>query len=226
MPPRPSPTHFLCIPLTSSVAGRRQLAASLAAFRADVVSPDSFGVPDQAIRPVGTLHLTLGVMSLRQNESLEKAVSLLRTFKPRQILTDLNPAAGAALLSVSLRGLHSMQSAAKASVLYAPPVDADGVLTRFCETLRTVFRDAGFMTEDARPLLLHATVLNTIYVKGRGARRGEKITVDARGILDRYDDFLWMENVVVDKIAICKMGAKKLDDGDEAYEVEAEIDLV
>jgi activating signal cointegrator complex subunit 1 len=35
-----------------------------------------------------------------------------------------------------------------------------------------------------------------------------------------------MENVPIEKIAICKMGAKNLEDGDAAYEVEAEIDMV
>ena len=94
-------------------------------------------------------------------------------------------------------------------------------------------------------MLLHATVLNTIYVKGRdreqhlgqgkwkgkgkgkgkGGRR-ERLTVDARPILDRYDDFVWMRDVPIEKVAICRMGAKKVgDDGDEAYEVEAEIDI-
>ncbi|KAJ8121705.1 hypothetical protein ONZ43_g1912 [Nemania bipapillata] len=124
-----------------------------------------------------------------------------------------------------------MQSAAKASVLYAPPLDTDGVLARFCEKLRSAFQEAGLMIEENRPLLLHATILNTIYVKGRKTSREgrgknrEKLTIDARQILDRYDDYLWMEDVPLEKIAICKMGAKKQEDGDEIYEVEAEIDV-
>jgi len=264
MPPRPPPTHFLCIPLITATS-RPQIAASLSSFRADVTSSDSFGVPEQAIRPVGTLHLTLGVMSFPKNEGLEKATALLKTIIPRKILASViasaspqsapdasrQAAAEAAegplppLLSVTLKGLHSMQpGASKASVLYAPPVDADGVLKRFCEKLRSTFQDAGLMAEEDRPLLLHATILNTIYVKGgrnnnsnpggrgRGGggggkgKRHERLTIDARQILERYEDYMWMENISVEKIAICKMGAKKLDDGDEAYEVEAEIDVV
>ncbi|KAI0113760.1 AKAP7 2'5' RNA ligase-like domain-containing protein [Nemania sp. FL0031] len=206
MPPRPTPTHFLCIPLITAKS-RQQLSTSLSSFRADVTSLESFGVPDEAIRPVGTLHLTLGVMSFPKNEGLDKAVALLKTIIPRQILADVT--APAALdqqgtraveppgplpspLSVTLKSLHTMQSAAKASVLYAPPLDTDGVLTKFCEKLRSAFQDAGLMIEDTRPLLLHATILNTIYVKGRNsAREGrgrgrnrEKLTIDARQILD------------------------------------------
>jgi activating signal cointegrator complex subunit 1 len=265
MPPRSPPTHFLCIPLITATS-RPQIAASLSSFKADVTSPDSFGVPEQAIRPVGTLHLTLGVMSFPKNEGLEKATALLKTIMPRKILAGVvasasqqsgpdasgQAAAAAAavaegplppLLLVTLKGLRSMQpGASKASVLYAPPVDADGVLGRFCETLRSTFQEAGLMAEEDRPLLLHATILNTIYVKGgrnnndnnnspggRGRGKGkryERLTIDARQILERYEDYMWMENVPVETIAICKMGAKKLDDGDEAYEVEAEIDVV
>ncbi|RYP40194.1 hypothetical protein DL767_001909 [Monosporascus sp. MG133] len=251
MPPRPPPTHFLCIPLVTG-ASRHQLSASIGSFKADVTSPDSFGVPEQAIRPVGTIHLTLGVMSFPKKEGLENAVSLLKSLIPRQILASVttrfigesapDPTQQSAkateptgpsppLLSVTLRGLHSMQPASKSSVLYASPVDHDGMLLKFCESLRSTFQEAGLMTEENRPLLLHATIMNTIYVKG-GDRRGgghgkkkERLTLDARGIIDRYDDFVWMEDVPVEKIAICKMGAKKQEDGDEAYEVEAEIDF-
>ncbi|KAF2995773.1 hypothetical protein E8E14_000862 [Neopestalotiopsis sp. 37M] len=255
MPPKPFPTHFLCIPLVTATS-RPQLAASLAAFSADVMSPDSFAVPAGAVRPVGTLHLTLGVMSLpRQEGAVDKAVELLRTLSPGKMLSEIrgvttdtaatavakgqeNVAVDQPLLSVTLKGLHSMQSASKASTLYAPPVDTDGVLQRFCEELKAAFEEAGFMISDKRPLLLHATILNTIYIKGRrsnnqprgggggGGKKREKITIDARGILERYEDQVWMENVPIEKIAICRMGAKATEDGqDQAYEVEAEIDV-
>ncbi|KAI5928020.1 kinase A anchor protein [Camillea tinctor] len=238
MPPRPSPTHFLCIPLANG-SSRNQLSTSLASFKADVTSPDSFGIPEQAVRPVGTIHLTLGVMSFPKNEGLEQAVNLLKTLVPRQILAVINmPSAGVTssleqqgiemkepskpvspLLSVTIKGLDSMQSASKSSVLYASPVDSEGTLMKFCEKLRSTFQEAGFIAEENRPLLLHATVVNTIYVKGGAARgakgkRHDKLTLDARGILERYGDFVWMQDIPIEKIAICKMGAKTQDDGD------------
>ncbi|KAK6845095.1 hypothetical protein PG995_015205 [Apiospora arundinis] len=257
MPPRPSPTHFLCIPLVTSLS-RQQLVSALTSFSSDVTSPQSFGVPAEAIRPVGTLHLTLGVMSFPKNEELDRATALLKTLAPRQILKAIGPQVQELeskdkdkdkdkdtdkgpprllpqQLSVTLRGLHSMQSSlSKATVLYSPPVDPDGTLQKFCESIKQTFQQAGIMAEEDRPLLLHATILNTIYVKGekttgaagrqRGKRR-ERITIDARDMLDRYDDFIWMKDVPVEKIAICRVGAKKQEDGDEAYEVEAEIDM-
>ncbi|KAI4599169.1 hypothetical protein KJ359_002128 [Pestalotiopsis sp. 9143b] len=243
MPPKPFPTHFLCIPLVTATS-RPQLAASLASFSADVTSPDSFAVPAAAIRPVGTLHLTLGVMSFPKGSEAEggvdKAVELLRALAPRKMLSEARSTSteeeAEGPLSVTLRGLHSMQSASKASMLYAAPADADGTLQRFCEKLRGAFEEAGLMAADKRPLLLHATILNTIYIKGRDrpkaageggkSKKREKMTIDARGILDRYEDHVWMDEVPVGKIAICRMGAKETEDGrDQAYEVEAEIDV-
>lgn len=131
-----------------------------------------------------------------------------------------------------------MQTASSASVLYARPADDQGVLQAFCEELRRVFLEAELMQEDSRPLLLHATVLNTIYVNsapaGRGGnkrkrgRRGEKLAFDARPIIDRYEDQIWMEDFAVERIALCRMGAKEVEvDGvsDEVYEAVAEIEF-
>lgn len=238
MPPKaspPRPTHFLCIPLAGS-----QLARSLASFRADVTSPTSFNVPEQAVRPLGTLHLTLGVMNL-EDETLTQAVNLLRELRLKDVLDHARtspsgvpaPAARAMgreapppdkRLSITLQGLRSMNKASEASVLYAPPTDPSGLLRRFCEHLREIFQQAGLMMEDQRPLLLHATVVNTVYVKGRG-RGKQRLTIDARDILGRYDDYAWMEGMPVRRVAICRMGARAVEGsyGDEAYDVEAEV---
>ncbi|TEA19551.1 Uncharacterized protein C8034_v009385 [Colletotrichum sidae] len=235
MPPRASPTHFLCIPLITP-ASRPQLSQSLASFRADVTSPDSFAIPADAVRPLGTLHLTLGVMSLPKSENIERAVEVLRHLNPREILEGVKPlssltplgntASAPEKLSITLRGLHSIQPAPKASVLYAPPIDSDGILRSFCEKVKAVFQDAEVMEKENRPLLLHATVVNTIYVRGGRGKKGARITIDSRDILGRYDDFVWMEDVPVEKIAICRMGAKKIEGvDDQEYEVEAEIDF-
>ncbi|KAL7892509.1 kinase A anchor protein [Trichoderma sp. SZMC 28014] len=249
MPPKPSPTHFLCIPLAGM-----QLANSLASFRADVTSAMSFGLPKDAVRPLGTLHLTLGVMSLSK-DGVEKAVDILRGLKLKEILAESrlaksNKTSATALamsggsindsqlpqsnssLSLTLRGLHSMQPAAKATVLYAPPTDPAGILYDFCKLLQKPFQDNGLMIDENRPLLLHATIINTIYVKnsgGSGGARGkrrEKLTIDARDVLSRYDDYVWAEDVPVTRVALCRMGAKQIEGTDDAaYEVEADVEF-
>ena len=234
MPPRPSPTHFICLPLAST-----QLTRSLAAFRTDVTDASSFGVPGESVRPPGTLHLTLGVMSLRP-DGLSQAIDALHSLRPRDIVSDIRTAGSHNStnnndsginnggLSVTLRGLHSMTAASKAAVLYAPPTDREGILYKFCEQLRKPFIEVGLIEDDNRPLLLHATIVNTIYVKMQGGgRRRERLMLDATDMLGKYENFIWADDVPLKKVAICRMGAKKIEgsDGDEAYVVEAEIGI-
>lgn len=261
----PPPTHFLCIPLVTP-SSRPQLSKIITAFRSDVCNPSGYAIPEDAVRPVGTLHLTLGVFSFAQNGNgnagLERAVELLRNIKLRDIWARVSSRVPAmpgtegnsdargkgvddngsgsnengegSELRITLRGLQSMQAPSKAAVLYAPPIDPMGRLQAFCEEVRRRFLQAELMTDDKRPLLLHATIVNTVYVRGGSGRKGkggsrgkwERLTLDATDVLDRYEDEVWMEDVKVESVAICKMGAKPVViDGvdDEAYEVEAEV---
>lgn len=232
MPPKSPPTHFLCIPLQAP-----QLARSLTSFKTDITSPDSFAIPEAAVRPFGTLHLTLGVLNLRDESSLHRAVDLLKGLRLKSILdrVTLELASGNdkakqmglptpnmdEKLSVTLQGLHAMQKPSATSVLYTPPIDSTGLLRSFCEAVRGEFLRAELMTDEGRPLLLHATVVNTIYVKGRGKKRQ---TIDARGVLDRYEDYVWLEGLGVDGVRMCRMGAKNVGgEGEQEYEVEAEV---
>ncbi|KAJ4162315.1 hypothetical protein NW754_013749 [Fusarium falciforme] len=169
----------------------------------------SFGVPPDAVRPQGTMHLTLGVMSLKDG-GIEQATEVLKSLRLRDMLSNARNA--------------FLQT--KTSVLYAPPVDTDGILYRFCEQIKNTFQEAGLMAEENRPLLLHATVINTIYVKNGRGRRREKLTIDAQDMVSRYDDYVWMENMPLEKVTLCRMGAKKIEGtDDEAYEVEAEVEF-
>lgn len=241
MPPKPAPTHFLCIPLSGA-----QLTRSLASFRADVTDPNSFGIPPQAIRPIGTLHLTLGVMTLRGQESVAQTTEFLSGLKLREVLDQARSSLAAAAaaggsqaaaaramgldtpseeqggdLVLTLKGLNPMQSPSKTSVLYAPPTDSTGLLRRFCEMVRTTFQEAGLMVAEERPLLLHATIVNTLYI---GNRKQRKMMLDARDMLAKYGEQVWLDRMVVDRLTLCRMGAKKVDDErGEVYEVEAEV---
>lgn len=243
-------THFLCLPLVTPTS-RPQLSTSLASFRDDVIrakEDGGFHLPVEAVRPVGTLHLTLGMMSLPENEGLNKIVETLGSIKPREMLAKarrpvMSRAAGQATtheretgsqVLLTLKGLNSMQTPDKATVLYAPPSDPEGILRGFAEQIKATFEDAGLLAPDERPLLLHATIVNTVYVKGaRNSHKGKKwnrnVIGDAQAMMDRYDDQVWMEEVPLEKIAVCRMGAKPVEvDGvvvDVAYEVEAEIDF-
>jgi activating signal cointegrator complex subunit 1 len=200
----------------------------MAAFRTEVTNPASFGIPPAAVRPVGTMHLTLGVMSLK-DEGVQQATEVLKGLKLSEFLASARAGTSSTeeRPSVTLKGLHAMQSPAKTSVLYAAPVDTEGILYKFCGQIKAAFQEAGLMAKEDRPLLLHATVVNTIYVKDdRGRRIRERLTLDARDMVSLYDDYVWLEDMPLDRVSLCRMGAKKIEGtDDEAYEVEAEVEF-
>jgi activating signal cointegrator complex subunit 1 len=188
-PKIPQLTHFLCLPLVDE-ASRPQLETGLAQLKQELEK--SGLVPLKAVRPVGTLHLTLGVMSLDAN-ALEKAKQHLQGLNLQNTLRDisarivaekaaeqgavaenLNAAAlpDMEALSVELKGLLPMQKPSQTSILYVEPRDGEDRLYAFGSELRDQFTKRGFLVEDKRALRLHATVINTIYAKPKG--RGGK----------------------------------------------------
>lgn len=142
-------------------------------------------------------------------------------------------------LSITLTGLHSMHSPKSTSILYMAPSSPSHTSTslplyRFCLSLRNAFVEAGLVIADTRPLLLHATIVNTIYAPGvrkasvKGGGRGKskaKLPFDATDILEEYEDVIWMKDIPVKKICINRMGAREGQDGEEMYEVEGEVDI-
>ncbi|KAL3452491.1 AKAP7 2'5' RNA ligase-like domain-containing protein [Aspergillus insuetus] len=256
---RPPLTHFLCLPLVNDVS-LPQLESSLATFKASI--PQAPGrsdlteqqrryqqprclIPDDAIRPVGTLHLTLGVMSLPTPERLNEALEFFQSLDLPSLLraageiaaqkklpeatttngTTIDSAANTAEVlikssidehsqggltalesfAISLESLHALPRARSATILHAAPVDPTSRLYPFSEALREKFQEAGFMQKEyqrgsatkPRPLLLHATIANTIYIRGRKrntgghgkGRRPSQYTFDARDIVSHYRNF-------------------------------------
>ncbi|KAI4187030.1 MAG: hypothetical protein LQ346_005571 [Caloplaca aetnensis] len=224
-PKKPPLTHFLCLPLNSQSAAP-QWQASLKHFRANAESlpppragastapsassipPTVRAVPDKAIRPLGTLHLTIGVMSLTKPEQVDAAIELLRSLEMGNLLAKANEqqesgrsaevtaastsskdsasmpkhiddglsqsirSSSPPPLTLSFTGLKSMQSPKSASLLYTPPTDTTGRLYPFCQALKDRFTQENLMLEEARPLKLHATILNTIYAGKCYPRKG------------------------------------------------------
>ncbi|KAI5197192.1 hypothetical protein E4T38_08133 [Aureobasidium subglaciale] len=145
-------------------------------------------IPEQAIRPPGSLHLTLGVMSLDEGK-LSQATTLLQSLDVEKLLREATPDRateprsgsesldGAEMylsthpLSVSLSSLEPVQSPTKTSILYIRPEDPTNRLFPLCSALRNTFIQAGLLVPDTRPLNLHATIVNTIYIKGRKKKK-------------------------------------------------------
>ncbi|EMC95047.1 hypothetical protein BAUCODRAFT_72788 [Baudoinia panamericana UAMH 10762] len=249
---KPPLTHFLCLPLVTPDS-RPHLEESLRYFRdahaagrddsPELVVP---GMHPKAIRAVGALHCTLGVMSLDKQkleqaietlQGLDRAVSSLeRPVSPPLLNRSSEP------LKINLTGLVSMHNPRNTSILYSAPADLSERLYPFCLEVQRQFADRGFLVPDDRQLKLHATIVNTIYAKGRTKRPPPKwkqklreetpepeaapttstsghgpfanapLKIDATTILERFKEFVWAEGVVLDRIAICEMGAKKITD--------------
>jgi activating signal cointegrator complex subunit 1 len=162
-------------------------------------NPD--GIPEAAVRPLGTLHLTLGVMSLLSQERVESALALLKSLNLKEMLSNAANQGSKEKeeLRITLKGLKSMHTPSSTSTLFAPPVESPSLL-RFCKQLKEAFEKAELLVPDSRPLLLHATVVNTIYVpgvKGKGVGHGKrkaKLTFDASELLEDWEDFTWVSN--------------------------------
>ncbi|KAJ6264569.1 hypothetical protein Dda_0716 [Drechslerella dactyloides] len=265
--PRERLTHFLAIPLHGQFL--EPLPAPHSAFKAaikqftideapsehdhDYDSEPSTRIPDGAIREFNTLHLTLGVMLLRDGDAVTKAVSALESLDLKQFLPSTSTTTGDAVtdadakapLFIDLRGLSPMATGAikKCSVLMMPPTDATNRLYPFANALKAHFTTLGLLQEEHRPLKLHATLVNTIYCKpdktARDSRRKEKdknarggkkgkgrridFRFDASEVLQRYDGHVFGQGIEVDRVQICKMGAKK---GVEVVGEDGEVDVV
>ena len=275
---KPPLTHFLCLPLITATS-KPQLEASIASFRETVASehPQQTAsengvtrIHPKAIRPVGVMHCTLGVMSLDQDR-LDKAIKLLQSLDITQLLlsnaADTSPGTSvdpqeitpkeplakherpvslqrpvspppverasrettSKSLTIDLKGLVSMHVPEKTSIVYIEPCDSTERLYPFCLALQDIFKKEGIIVPDDRKLKLHATLVNTIYAKGRksqghGSSANAPMKIDARALLDKYADFVWAKDVVLDRIAICEMGAKKrIENGEVVGEEYTEV---
>ncbi|KAF5712321.1 hypothetical protein FGLOB1_4569 [Fusarium globosum] len=63
---------------------------SLVMLDTEVTNPSGFGVPPTAVRPPGTMHLTLGVMSLK-DEGVGQASEMSKSLKLKEYLASARP---------------------------------------------------------------------------------------------------------------------------------------
>lgn len=262
-PKKPALTHFICLPLVNEDS-KPQLEKALQTFRQDITGitrgdsttsvltrdePSQYALPrihPKAIRPTGTLHLTLGVMSLNEDQ-LTQAIDHLAKLDLAAILSETGAGSTESQaiqdIKIDMRGLETMHAVDSTSILYAAPTDLTNRLYPFCVAVQNAFRTEGFLDDD-RKLKLHATLINTIYAKSRKKPEkkpaiitltGEVISsssvsndrshdhgpiadvpleFDAGSILDKYQDHIWANSILLDRISICEMGAKKITDSD------------
>ncbi|KAK9247469.1 kinase A anchor protein [Lipomyces tetrasporus] len=251
----PQLTHFLSIPLAAP-----SLTASLSALRRDVLTTLP-GFPVKAIRPVATIHLTLGVMALDiAGPRLKAATDALLSLPDSA--PDIIPGMP---IQVGLRGLSMFDGSttSEANVVFANAYGDDVTrLQEFANRVSRHFIELGFVVDTSvknnkknngddigspgaenEGVALHATVLNTRYAsyfapvassneggvdvdRKKGKKRYRKIrpSFDATELLTKFENTVFMEPMHIDKVAICKMGERKVEDGG-GYEIVAYISL-
>lgn len=126
-PKPPRKTHFICLPLRSP-----PFRSKVTAFNALLPST----IPPTIIRPTGSLHFTLGVLSLITPEEIDSAVNFLHSCH-----SDVFSLVQGQKVTVSLKGIASMQgNVKKCSVIYALPDEGDGRLRSLCSISRLCFK--------------------------------------------------------------------------------------
>jgi activating signal cointegrator complex subunit 1 len=209
----PRLTHFLCLPLVNE-GSRPQLEQAMEVF---VQQPRHNVFHEAAIRPIGTFHLTLGMMSLTTEEKLQEAIQFLNEIDLQDVLSSISTRASSLTpddsgieanvkLHISLNSLAPMDVPEKTRVLYSVPDDSTDRLQHLGEKLQLLFREKELVVDEKRELKLHATVVNTTYSQRFGFPRH----FDATRILEQAKDLVWAKDVRLDRVAICKMGAKEV----------------
>lgn len=102
-----------------------------------------------------------------------------------------------------------MRYAYDTSVLYAGPGGDSNGLFQTAVSIQNLFKEEGYLLPDDRPFKLHATIVNTIYAK-TGKKHTTKINAEA--LINEWKDFVWAKDFPIERLAICKMGAKKITD--------------
>lgn len=149
-------------------------------------------------------------------------------------------------LTTSFSGLQAMGSPTLTSILFVPPADPESRIRQLYVSVQSVFQAANLMIQENRPIQLHATILNTIYAskggrqpQGSGSRSrsgpGSKakrvwkkhFKFDATEMLKRYAGSEWASNVRLEKLSLCRMGARKVvENGEMVDEEYKEVDYV
>ena len=249
-------THFLAIPLVTPTS-RLQILDSFKCLRNDL---KAVGVPIDAIRSPGLLHLSLDILlRLDTPESMAKATEILEKLSIKEILpTNYGTSTSDKLFrhssmalprsgddtnnsmappSVSISGLSCRPGTeAEAIFLNTRSYDATHRVRNLRLRLAHAYHAAGLSPKTCpRDLQTQAATgeildscdalvgLVKIYTRSKIAPSkripGKMIKVtpppfDARGLLERYKDHVWMENVLLDRVSICKLGIHKADAGE------------
>ena len=209
-------THFLAIPLVTPTS-RTQVSDSFTCLWNDLAA---IGVPTSAIRPLGLLHLTLDVpLSLNTSERMAKAKKILHQISIKTSEDDINNSMASP--SVSISGLFCMPGKeAEAFSLSTKVYDPTHRVRKWRLRLAHAYQAAYLCPELRQPKprdasvrlvhIPHSTEIIPSIWEPEKLRNRPLPPFDARGLLERYKDHLWVENAPLERVSICKIGLHRL----------------
>ncbi|KAL7048892.1 hypothetical protein ACKWTF_003518 [Chironomus riparius] len=187
-------THFLSIAFTSS-----QIQENFNKFKSQILNdPEIYGIDDSLFQKPQKLHLTIGTLSLLDNEDRSRTAEMQQDCKEFIIDQVLQGSE----LNAKMVGLDYMNDDPSAvDVLYAKVVSEN--LQEISNGIAEYFSSRGFMQLKGDQVKLHVTLINSLFrdnddaiVKdenqprdSRDKDQGNRIKFDASKILKKYKDF-------------------------------------
>lgn len=187
-------THFLSIPFTSN-----EIQENFIKFKTEILNdPEIYGIDDSLFRKPPKLHLTIGTLSLLDNEDRTQTAEMLQDCKEFIIDQILQGSE----LKAKMIGLDYMNDDPSAvDVLYAKVVSEN--LQEISNGIAEFFSSRGFMQLKGDQVKLHVTLINSLFrdnddaiVKDENQQRdsrdkdqGNRIKFDASKILKKYKDY-------------------------------------
>ena len=111
-------------------------------------------------------------------------------------------------LKVTLHSIYALGNPDYTATFYALPMDYTSRLNRFCKFVKRAFRQAGLLDVSD---FAEFPFIPPILVNTRIGREGGKVAgprkISAKHWADRYKGHIWAEDVVLEKLAICKLDA-------------------
>eukprot|EP01102_Stenamoeba_stenopodia_P002698 TRINITY_DN12558_c0_g1_i1.p1 TRINITY_DN12558_c0_g1~~TRINITY_DN12558_c0_g1_i1.p1 ORF type:complete len:419 (+),score=105.98 TRINITY_DN12558_c0_g1_i1:96-1352(+) len=211
-------THFVCLPLISSPALQKRVDDFYDEMNANASKIKGF---DKSLCvSTSKLHLTICMLKLYTEESLESAKKIMRELSKK-----IYDAVETRSVIARLSGLEIMNDdPSSVHVLYAKVHISDGRVQKLAEVIRSEFKLAGLISgrESEVDLKLHATLLNTRYridpkqssstsststSTATPTHQQERIPFDATEILSKYGDRDFGE-VKLDSVWLAQRGGK------------------
>ncbi|KAJ9083827.1 hypothetical protein DSO57_1030836 [Entomophthora muscae] len=189
-----TPTHFLSIPLVakSFISKVQQIQAQLGLAQELQLKKACFSSPS-------SIHLTLGILSLKSEASINNANRLLSSLQP-----SLYKITQGEQISLNMQGLgyFPKETPEKARVLFAKVQTLKNgtkpdVLKQLTDCVRNKFNQAGLLMEAEREPELHATLYKV--------RPQDKNKIAIKPILEKLGEFSF-GTCPITEVQLCKMG--------------------